>query len=146
MFFYRLKNCIAVWLAFFTVATCLFAVKVASVCKLEDCGGERVFYLASSSSQGFRKTRLKIYEIFRVKGESVRFSTEKTEKDFLQETLCSYQAEVRFIERGFGATSYYCYAEDLGGGLLLNEEVINLHIVWKEDEAVIGTPIIFDGY
>ena len=146
MFFYRLKNCIAVWLAFFTVATCLFAVKVASVCRLEDCGGERVFYLDSSSSQGFRKTRLKIYDIFRVKGEIVRFSTSQAEEDFLQETLCLYQAEVRFIESCSGITSYYCYAKGLGNGLLLNGEVINLHIVWETEGVVIGTPIIFDGY
>ncbi|MBQ2701636.1 MAG: YwmB family TATA-box binding protein [Clostridia bacterium] len=146
MFFYRLKNFIRVLAAAVATFICFAAVGLASVCKLSDHGGERTFYLDSPSSQGLRKTELGFSELFRIKGETVRFKTEKSEEEFLKETLAKYQASVCFTERTDEILSYYCYSKRLGSGIVLNGQTVNLHIAWKEGEAVLGTPIIFDGY
>ena len=146
MFFYRLKNFIRVFTAAIAVSVCFAAVGLTSVCKLSDHGGERAFYLDSPSSQGLRKTELDFADLFRIKGECVRFSTEKSEEEFLKETLAQYRASVLFAEQAGEVISYYCYADGLGEGILINGQTVNLHIAWKEGEAVLGTPIIFDGY
>ena len=146
MFFYRLKNFIRVFFALTVVMVSLFLLFTVSVCQLSDCGGERVFYLDSPSSQGLRKSELGISDIFRVKGETIRFKTQDSKEGFLKETLLKYQAELLFSEKIGETISYYCYAKGLDGGIVLNGRMVNLHVVWKEGEAVLGTPIIFDGY
>lgn len=146
MFFYRLKNCIRVFAAMLITAACLGCVWLASVCKLSNHGGERVFYVNSPSSQGLRKTQLNFSDLFRIEGECVRYPTETSEEEFLQELLSCYQAELLFVEKLDRVTSYYCYADGLGKGILINGQSVNLHGAWKEGEAVVGTPIIFDGY
>ena len=119
----------------------------ANVRKLRGLSGERTFYLDSPSSQGVRKEKLSVLDIFRVEGESVRFlRTEETEENLVARIRGQYGAKVIFSEKVDGVTSYYCYTSGWDNGIDLDGVVVNLHIAVSEGACVVGTPIIFDGF
>ena len=148
MFFLRLKNFLATAIA---LAVCLaFCIGVlgCQTVKLRGLQGERIFYLRSASSQGLRVTKLNLKNLLEVEGESVRFglSAQENGEEKAQEIMQAYGAETVFIESVCGVTSYYCYTPKWGNGLVIDGRLVNLHIAISSVEAVVGTPIIFDGY
>ncbi|MBR2442155.1 MAG: hypothetical protein IKB20_03730 [Clostridia bacterium] len=144
---YKVKNCICL---FFALAFCLLAcvgVRAYHTVRLSGLQGERVFYLDSASSQGFRKTELSILDIPRVKGECVKMDLEGKEGGmYALSLISSFDGEVLFIEEACGRTSYYAYAKGLGEGIWLYGKKVNLHVAVGENTCVVGTPIIFDGF
>ena len=144
---YKLKNCICLWLALLFCLLTFVGVRAFHTSRLAFLEGERVFYLDSASSQGLRKTSLSLWDIPRVKGESVYIPLQ--EKDggmYASNILSSLKGEVVFTEEVCGKVSYYAYAQGLGEGLWLYGRKVNLHIAVGEEVCVVGTPIIFDGY
>ena len=142
MFFLRLKNFLLSFLAVVFFLCCLLCVYAFSSTKLSKLQGERMFFLNSASSQGLRKEKLSLQDLFRVKGECVRVKGELT----AEEIFSLYGAKVCFVEKTSGFISYYCYTDRWADGLFLQGRKINLHIAVSECQMVVGTPIIFDGY
>ena len=147
MLFRRLYQCITTLVALAVVGVIALGFYAANVCKLGRLSGERVFYLDSPSSQGLRKERLSPLDIFRVEGESVRFTrTDEGEEALVMRIRDMFEAQVLFTETSCGVTSYYCYVGEWNNGIDLGGEVINLHIAVSETACAVGTPIIFDGF
>lgn len=127
---------------------------------------ESIFYLHSPSSQGMRKENLFLRDISAIRGESVVFEImpqsvgEGVNFDEIASVLAvTFGAEILFTEEVSGIKSYYCYTEKWLDGVALYGEKINLHIAFKVGDmwemngkefgkisAVMGSPIIFDGY
>ena len=143
MFFWRLKNNLLVFFALFLSVSIFFLFPLFSMSKFSDLEGKHTFFLDSASSQGLRKEKITPLDIFRVKGECVRFNTLQKS---VNELLSTYQAKTIFIEEVAGIVSYYCYTEKWQGGTIVNGYKINLHIAVGEEQTVVGFPIIFDGY
>lgn len=76
-----------------------------------------------------------------VAGESARW-----EGDRAAELVARFEAKILFVEETCGITNLYCYAPQLGGGIALGGEVVNLHIASDGSCTVAGTPIIFGGF
>ncbi len=129
----------------FATAVC-FAVKAANVSRLSAFSGERTFYLHSASSQALVKNSLSFSDIFRVRGESVTFTLPKAEKDFVQELLSDYGAELMDIESACGVTSYYAFVPTWSEGVQIEGKRVNLHIAIEGERCAVGTPIIFGGF
>lgn len=129
----------------FAAAVC-FAVKAANISRLSAFSGERTFYLHSASSQALTKTTLSFSDLFCVRGESVTFSLPKAEKDFVQELLSDYGAELVDIESACGVTSYYAFVPTWSEGVEIEGKRINLHIAIENERCAVGTPIIFGGF
>ena len=125
----------------------LLGIKLANTTAFSDIQGDRTFYLYSDSSQALQTQTLRLDELDNVCGESVRFSVVEGERDMLAESIAKrYGARILFQEEACGVTSYYCYAPKLLGGVMLAGEKVNLHIAVGEEQAAVGSPIIFGGF
>ena len=147
MFFYRIKYIFLSAFAILLIIAIGLCVRGQNVIRLRGIDGERAFYLQSASSQGLRKERLGITDLFKVKGESVRFTFEgESEETLVSEILSAYNGEICFLEDVGETRSYYCKVEDWGNGITLYGQKINLHVAVNKNVCVVGTPIIFDGF
>ena len=147
MLFRRFYQWITMLIALAIIGVIGLSFYAVNVCKLRDISGERVFYLDDSSSQGLRKEKLSVLDIFRVEGESVRFlRADEAEENLVARIRGQYGAKVLFIESVGGVTSYYCYTDAWDNGIDLGGVLVNLHIAVSESVCVVGTPIIFDGF
>ncbi len=104
---------------------------------------EKEYYLYSFSSQADIKKDPVPLDLLFVKGESVRIKTDEVNLD---EWLSLYGAKVLFTENFDDGISYYCYSPKLKTPILLDDKSVNLHIIVKEKELVLGSPIVFGGY
>lgn len=122
-------------------------VYVTNACRLRALSGERVFYLDSASSQGLRKTELRLSDYARIAGESVRFSCGDEGAEVLAKRIAEkYGATILFCEEAAGILSYYGYTDTWKNGVCVGGEYVNLHIAVSETQCAVGTPIIFDGF
>lgn len=126
----------------------LVGVWGARVCKLSELDGTRVFYLDSASSQGLRTERLRLKDLARVKGESVRFGIDagETPEEIAKRIAEQYGAEILFAEEACGVVSYYCHTDDWTESVEIGGERVNLHVAVSETQCAVGTPIVFDGF
>ncbi|MBE5753653.1 MAG: hypothetical protein E7343_06310 [Clostridiales bacterium] len=104
---------------------------------------EKEYYLYSFSSQANIVTDPTPLDLLFVTGESARI---KTEEANLDELLSFYDAKVLFTENLDGAVSYYCYSPKLKSPVVLDGKSVNLHIIVKDKEIVLGSPVVFGGY
>ena len=104
---------------------------------------EKEYYLYSFSSQANIVTDPTPLDLLFVTGESARI---KTEEANLDELLSFYDAKVLFTENVDGAVSYYCYSPKLKSPVVLDCKSVNLHIIVKDKEIVLGSPVVFGGY
>ena len=104
---------------------------------------EKEYYLYSFSSQANIVTDPTLLDLLFVTGESARIKTEETNLD---ELLSFYGAKVLFTEDLDGAVSYYCYSSKLKSPVVLDGKSVNLHIIVKDKEIVLGSPVVFGGY
>lgn len=143
IFIWKLKECCRLCIV------CGFTLLVAGVLLLANASrfsmlqGERVFYLHSASSQGLRSEKLDFSQFFSVRGESVSLSLEETN---VEELFHTFQAEILFEEKVCGVISYYAYSPKISDGVYLQGQKVNLHVAVCDSRAVIGSPIIFDGF
>lgn len=140
------KNCLYTMVAF---ALCLLfggGMYAMNCVLLEKTAGERVFYLDSPSSQGLIKSKLRLYDVSRVRGESVSFTHQDEPQSLALQIFQDYGGEVAFVEKVGDVISYYGYAQDLGNALCLDGYAVNLHVAVTEGRCVVGTPIIFGGF
>ena len=148
-FLWRCKNFIITLLSATLCCGLVLWLSASSVCRFSDFEGERAFYLYSASSQGLRKQTLGLSDFKHVRGESVRVALKgESAEVFAGKLLEKYGAELIFTEEACGVRSYYAYTPLWADGVWINGEKINLHIAVREekDVAVVGSPIIFDGY
>lgn len=106
---------------------------------------DKEYYLYSPSSQAEIKTELELKDLLHIKGERVKLETTDGEK-YLHSLIARYAADVIKMEQFDGGTSYYCYSPKLKTPILLDGAHVNLHIVVKEKEMLIATPLVFGGY
>ena len=104
---------------------------------------EKEYYLYSFSSQANIVNDPTPLDLLFVTGKSVRVETEEVNLD---ELLSHYGAKVLFTERLDGAVSYYCYSPKLKSPVVLDGKSVNLHIIVKDKELVLGSPVVFGGY
>ena len=143
---FRWKNFVLTALA---LAVCLgFAcgIYLKSVVRLEDLEGERVFYLDSASSQGLLKDKVSLSDFPRLRGESVRLTKQGDEEEMVRFVVGKYNAEVLFLEKVEGVTSYYCYTDEWADYVLIEGKRVNLHVAVSPSQCVVGAPIIFGGF
>lgn len=133
---YALSVCLAIGVLAFVA---LFHITVFPY------AADKEYYLYSPSSQAQIKNEITFSELPYIKGECARFAIENDEKD-LQALIAHYNAEIVRIEQFNGGTSYYCYSNKLKTPILLDGAHVNLHIVVKENELLIATPLVFGGY
>lgn len=119
--------------------------RASNAVQLSELIGQRVFYLSSSSSNTLIKNQLRPLDVFRVKGESVRF-TAVNGQETAEQIIERYRASIRFCESVCGTVSYYCYSPRLQGGLTVNGVKVNLHVAVKDGDCVVGSPMIFGGF
>ena len=131
--------------AAFALASCLF-VRGAYASKFAQIQGERTFYLDSRSSQALAVSELTWQDLFRVKGESVRFAFSGDTEAKAQALLRQYGAEVLFVEEAGDTLSYYCYTPRFGTGVLVNGVWVNLHLAISAERMALGYPLIFGGF
>ena len=148
MFVYKIKNYVIAVLALVLSLCFCFGVRFCYACKLSALSGKRTFYLDYPSSQALRAPCLNIKDIFRVKGESVRFVLDDArEREAIGgEIVEKYDAEILFTEEACGTISFYCYAPALYAGVCVRGRTVNLHIAATEKTCAGGSPIIFDGF
>ena len=132
-----------------TVATLICLGVFCAVCALNYSAfplyGGKEYYLYSASSGAEITREVSLADLPFLKGE--RACVETTDGNrVLEETLARYNAEILRTETGEFGVSYYCYSPKLKNGLILEGKTINLHIVVKTGEVLLGTPIIFGGY
>ena len=145
---WTIKQTLWQWFALALVVMLLVCVSVPSVCRFSSVEGERVFYLQSTSSQGLRKEKLSLFDIFKVRGESVKFAYTQQTEEIVEEMTRRYGVEVVFTERVGDVVSYYGYTSAWKTSVFLYGKKINFHLAVRENthNATMGTPIIFDGY
>ncbi len=143
MFFWRIKNCIRNTLALLLSALVASGVWGAGVSRLPNVTGARCFYLDSASSQAELAQTLSLLDLARVRGESVALSLGEEEALAL---IAELSATVLFIEEAAGVRSYYCYTEEIYGGLSLGDYFVNLHVAVSGEGCVVGSPIIFGSF
>ena len=153
MFLYRLKNFIYVAVAVVFSLLVFMAMKTANVSRLSSIQGERVFFLDSASSQGLMKEELSLVELGRVKGECVSFSLNTYEggryalsEDIAQAIAKEFDAKILLKEEIAGGTSYYCYTSRWQDHILIEGQIINLHVAVSNGQCSVGAPIIFGGF
>ena len=103
------------------------------------------YFVHSPTCFAREKQTLSFTDLPFVQGEKVVYRVEDG-ADFAQSVLSILSASVLWQEEVEGAICYYAAAESLSRAVLVGGEKVNLHIVVKADEVVIGTPIIFGGY
>jgi hypothetical protein len=131
----------------FTLSLC--GLQALGVCKLRSIEGRRVFYLKESSSNALQTEKLDFFDIWKVRAESVRFNFQTTEMEKGRLLSCiieQYGACILSKEIAGNTESYYGYSPLFGNGVVIGEEKVNLHIVFAQEQVVIGTPIIFGGF
>ncbi len=136
------------WLKFvfaFSVALCVFACVCAFNLSAFPFEEDKEYYLYSASSQAKIVDAVKISDLPYIKGERVRVQTREGE-GFLQAALEKYAATILKTENFDDGVCYYCYSPKLKNQMLLDGKVVNLHIVVKKSEVVMGTPIVFGGF
>lgn len=111
---------------------------------------KKEYYLSSASSQAVIVNDLSIFELPFVRGESIRIDctgeSVQERETLVQDLLAKYKANVLKIEIYADGASYYCYSAKLKQGISLDGKTVNLHVVVKNGEVILGTPIIFGGY
>ena len=136
--------------AFALCSACFFALSFlcARACKLKETQGTRTFYLQSPSSCARQTEQLKLFEVFFVQGESVRFCVAEEEKmeTLARDILKEYNAVLVCEEEACGVISYYAFSPNLYQGVQINGKKVNLHIAVKKGEVAVGSPIIFGGF
>lgn len=149
MFLFRLKRttktCLAL-LAFFLTGVCTaFLHRFTLPKETNACGRE---YYFSHSSQTEIEKDVSPFSVWKVQGESARyfFKGEREAEKFVQATLLSYRAKIRFEEETDGEKISYCYSPSLFSSMKIKGEEINLQIVQKGSSVRIGTPLIFGGF
>lgn len=115
---------------------------------LFDCAVGYTFYSQSESSQA-KITLAALSDAAKVKrslasvtGESARYLCE--EDAFAQ--IEKYDGKFVFSEVVADVTNYYYYSKQLGGGVELYGQRVNLHVAVRGEESVVGYPLVFGGY
>ena len=157
MFRYFFKKFIILVLSVAVACAVALFVRVENISRFSALQGERTFFLNSASSQGLRTQTLSVKDIFRVKGECVRFDLKDYEggryalngrsaEEFAQNLTKSYDAEIVVVEEACGVVSFYAYTGRWGDCIYVDGRAVNLHIAVKGTACVVGSPIIFDGF
>ena len=157
----KLKTFVYLLIASVLFLGCVVCFRAANVSRFSVWEGRRTFFLDSASSQSLIKTELSIFDVFRIKGESVQISIEEYDggkyankknidgqvRDEIAQAIAEeYGAYPLFKESVCGIDSYYFYSLELPFGIELNGKKVNLHVAVAEDYVAIGTPIIFGGF
>ena len=148
MFGWKWKNFIGTLAAAAFAAAICFGIAAANICKLSAIDGARTYYLDSSSSQSLQKDELIFQDLFRVRGESVRFTRPDgvSAETLARQTAETLGGEILFTENACGTVSYYGYAPKLGESICLYGKQVNFHIAVGGAECAVGRPIIFGGF
>ncbi len=130
----------AVTLACLACAVFLLLVLHAPV--FPEGGGYEVYY-GDSSSCLMKRTDEPLFTKLAggVTGESARYAGDRYE-----EIKARFHARLLFEEETGGVKNYYLYSPDLGGGVMIEGYLVNLHIALGAEETAVGTPLIFGGY
>ena len=138
--------CVGVVLAFLLLyALCPFTfLQGELLSKLGARAANATYFINSPTCLAREKQSLTIFDLPYVEGEQVRYDIKS--EDFLQNTLESLAAVVLWTEEVDGVTSYYAKSDRLSKSVLISGALVNLHIAIKENEIVVGTPIIFGSY
>ena len=143
----RLKRFFALALAVGSAVLVLNGARALHSCKFSAFAGERTFYLYSASSQGWQTQELRVWELHKVRGESVRFARNgRKAQEIVEEAVARYGARVVFSESVDGTVCFYAYTDRWEDALCVNGARVNLHIAVSEAECVMGSPIIFGGF
>lgn len=144
--FLRWKNALRCGAAAALTFLFLFVVKGANSVQLSKTQGERTYFLCSASSQAWQKSTLTAGELSLKQGESVCFLTEESAESLRDQLLQDYRAVLVKEEGCLDVVSYYCYAAELGDGLIIDGKRVNLHIAVGQGRCAVGTPILFGGF
>lgn len=146
--FRAVKNFIKLVVAVCVALAVCVCVKSAHITPLSalTLQGEHAYYLDATSSQALVKTQLSVWDLCRVRGESVCFTLTEEAEPFARAIVERYRGEILFIEEACGTLSYYAYVPAWGQGITLYGKRINLHIAISDSLCKVGTPIIFGGF
>ena len=120
---------------------CVCALWLQNVFPLSHLKGERTYYLYSASSQAIVKNTLSCKEVPFLKGQSVALQSSVD----VQTIAGRYGATLVKRER-VGQTECYYYYVKGRVGVLLDGQIVNLHIVVTEDKTIVGVPLIFGSF
>ena len=137
-FLFTLK---AFWIAAFCLAV-LLALYAILHGPVFERGESYEFYMGTSSEKIVHAdSPLEKLFLTGVKGESVRYKGDRA-----QELITRYRAKVLFTEEAAGITNYYCYSPVLKNAIVLNGQLVNLHIAVCGERTAAGNPVIFGGF
>ena len=147
MLFLYCKNLIKTALSLALALVFVVFSRALCVSRFSKIEGERTFYLYSASSQALQKDSLAFWDIFSVKGESVRFACKGEQAQEIAERIVKmYGATTVYTEEACGVQSFYAYAGNGWESVCVNGERVNLHIAVNGDYCTVGTPIVFGGF
>ena len=157
MFRYFFKKFISLALSVAVACAVALFVRVENISRFSALRGERTFFLNSASSQGLRAETLSVKDIFRVKGECVRFDLKgydggryalngSSAEEFAQNLAKKYDAEIVMVEEACGVISFYAYTGRWGDFIYVDGRAVNLHIAVNGEICTVGSPIVFDGF
>lgn len=146
MFLRRIIRFGTAFLCMLIIVSGCFCLRGLSLCRFSALPGERCFYTFSASSLAKIQKRVRIFDYFNVKGESVHFSFVGDKGNKALEIANLYDAEILFSEEAEDVTSYYCYTQKWKEGTFVNGRLINLHIAVSSERCSVGYPIIFGGF
>ena len=110
------------------------------------------YTLYSASSSGCFTDNPDFLQLFSVRGEAAvyEFSVENSasREEILNAVSKKLNAEVRFTEEAGGAVSYYCYSDKIGAARAkkIGDCFVNLQVVFRGGETILGVPLVFGGY
>ena len=87
-----------------------------------------------------------------MRGEAAvyEFSAENSasREEILNAVSKKLNAEVCFTEEACGAVSYYCYSDKIGAARAkkIGNCFVNLQVVFRGGETILGVPLVFGGY
>ena len=124
------------------LACAVFLLLVLHAPVFQGGSGYEVYY-GESSSCLMKRTDAPLFTKLAggVRGESARYAGDRYE-----EIKARFHAELLFEEETDGTVNKYLYSPDLGGGVMLEGYLVNLHIALRAEETAVGTPLIFGGY
>ena len=148
-FFFTVRNFFKTVLAIFLSAVLFLFMAILTVTAFP-FEGQKEYYLSSATSQCLIKPCLSLTDLPFLRGESIRVTLEQetanSQQAYLNELLEVYKATILKVETFECGVSYYCYSARLRKGVSLDGVTVNLHIVVKDREMVVGTPLVFGGY
>ena len=113
-----------------------------------------VFNAYAKEFEVYRKSNSSCAQIVKANAFTTAFITDKTGESCIVDGstfntgkfLSDFNAKVVFSEKIDGTTNLYAYSKKIKYFVTIGGKKVNIHVVYQNENIVLGTPIVFGGY